>query len=308
MYTFNSYSYYLKSIYKQPAYRVSVDAGFTCPHRSRNQNNTGCLYCAGGGSRAPYLGKESDIRLQIRGAIDFLKKRYHAGVFLLYLQAFSGTNAEPPTLKRIYDFALSCAPFKELIISTRPDCIDREKTKLLKTYAENGLKVWVELGLQSASDDTLWRMNRRHTVKDFVTAFNLLKKNGIYVTIHLIFGLPGEGEEEIIHTARFVADLKPDGLKIHNLHILKSSPLYSEYLCGEIVTPCALHHRDFVVKALEYLPVETVIMRLTCDSPGDDLASPLSFFSKSRFYEEVKKEMILQKTWQGKKYNPKAIM
>lgn len=306
-YTFNTYSYYLKSIYKQAVYRVSVDAGFTCPHRSRTYNHTGCLYCAGEGSRAPYLGNERNIQLQIKGAIDFLKKRYNAEMYLLYFQAFSGTNADPATLKKIYDFALRCAPFKELIISTRPDCIDPEKTKLLRSYADNGIKVWVELGLQSASDDTLQRLNRRHTVEDFLSAFKLLKNNGIFVTIHLIFGLPGEGEQEIMHTARFVAGLKPDGLKIHNLHILKSSPLYSEFLCGEIVTPCSLRHRDFVIKTLEYLPRETVIMRLTCDSPRDDLAYPLCFWSKARFYDEVRKEMRLKKTWQGKMYKPLTV-
>jgi radical SAM protein (TIGR01212 family) len=300
--TFNSYSYYLKSIYKQPVYRVSVDAGFTCPHRTRSQNNTGCLYCAGAGSRAPYLGNEKDIKLQIKGAMEFLQKRYKAEEYLLYFQAFSGTNADPETLKKIYDFALNCGPFRELIISTRPDCIDPEKAGLLTTYAEKGLKVWVELGLQSASDDTLQRINRKHTVKDFLTAYALLKRNGIRVTVHLIFGLPGEGGREIMNTARFVAGLKPDGLKIHNLHILKSSPLYSEYLYGEIVTPCPLRHRDFVVQALEYLPRETVIMRLTCDSCREDLASPLCFWSKSRFYNEVRREMIRKKTWQGKKY------
>ncbi|MBN2439902.1 MAG: TIGR01212 family radical SAM protein [Spirochaetales bacterium] len=300
--TFNSYSYYLKSLYKQRVYRISVDAGFTCPHRERSINNSGCLYCSDHGSRAPYLGSETDIRSQIDGTILFLKKRYNAHVYILFFQAYSNTNAPPEKLKSIYDFALDCAPFKELIVSTRPDCIDEEKAKLLTSYKDRGLKVWVELGLQSASDDTLIRINRKHTVKDYLNAYALLKKYGISITTHLIFGLPGEGEEEIMKSVEFVADLNPDGIKIHNLHIRKSSPLFKTYLNGEIVLPSAERHRDYVISALEYLPQETVIMRLTCDTPRDDLASPLSFWNKSRFYEEVRKEMEKRNTWQGKKY------
>jgi uncharacterized protein len=303
--TFHTYSYYLRTLYKEPAYRISVDAGFTCPHRSRDKNTNGCIYCGSPGSRAPYLGEEDDIRRQIQGGIGFMKKRYNARLYLLYFQAFSNTNAPPERLKSIYDFALTCAPFKELIISTRPDCIDTEKAELISSYMERGLQVWVELGLQSACNSTLQRINRNHTTEDFLTAYSLLKKYGIKVAVHLIFGLPGEGMEEIMKTIAFIAPLQPDGVKIHNLHIVKSSPLYREYLAGEIITPTSLEHRNYVIQALEHLPQKTIIMRLTCDTPDDELASPLIFWKKSRFYDEVRKEMIRQNTWQGKKYTQK---
>ena len=303
--TFNAYSYYLKALYNEPAYRISIDAGFTCPHRSRDENTTGCIYCGNQGSRAPYLGNEDDIKRQIQGGIEFIKKRYNARIYLLYFQAFSNTNAPPSQLKSIYDFALSCAPFKELIISTRPDCIDKTKAELLSSYRERGLRVWVELGLQSACNATLKRINRNHTLEDFLAAYSLLISHGIKVAVHLIFGLPGEGKEEVMRTVSLIAPLQPDGIKIHNLHIVKSSPLFKEYLAGEIITPTSCEHRDYVIQALEYFPPETVIMRLTCDTPGEELASPLTFWNKSRFYREVREEMIKQNTWQGKKYTRK---
>ena len=302
LHTFNAYSYYLKCLYKETVYRVSVDGGFSCPHRGKDRNKPGCTYCDERGSRAYYLGEEVDLKKQIKGAISFLKKRYKAESFILYFQAFSGTYAAPYKLKQIYDDALSYAPFKEMIVSTRPDCINHEIAILLHSYKEAGLNVWVELGLQSASDTTLKRINRGHTVEDFIKAYNILKDKGISITIHIIFGLPGEGDRDILDTVRFVADIAPDGLKIHNLNIQKNTIIYNEYLKGELSVLSSQHHLMNVINALERIPAETVIMRLTCDTPKDNLIAPRNFWNKSRFYNELKEEMRRRDTWQGKLY------
>jgi len=318
---FRSYSEYLRERYGVPVYRVAIDAGFSCPHRGPDRSRPGCLYCDGSGARAPYLegaaggppsstedSLRQNIRRQIETAVGFLRRRYRAEQFLLYFQAFTNTYAPPPELARIYDFALACAPpgapFRELIVSTRPDCIDAAKADMLSAYRERSLEVWVELGLQSASDATLRRIRRGHTVREFTEAYELLRSRGLKLAAHLIFGLPGEGLEEILNTVRYLAALEPDGVKIHNLHVPKASPLAEEYAGGELAVPCAPRHLEYVIRSLELLPPRTLIMRLTCDTPRDRLAAPLAFAPKARFYQELRRRMEELGSRQGRFWTP----
>ncbi|MBN1411064.1 MAG: TIGR01212 family radical SAM protein [Spirochaetales bacterium] len=302
--TFYPYSFYLKREYGEPVYRVSLDAGFSCPNRGADRKNHGCLFCSEDGSRAPYLGNTKGIRQQVEGGIKFLEKRYGARRYVLYFQAFSNTYAETPELKKIYDFALSLHPFCEMVVSTRPDCITPEKADLLNSYNSDSLKVWVELGLQSAMDATLRRMNRGHTVNQFLEAYHLLRQKGIKLTIHLLFGLPGETVENMQKTVQFVSNLRPDGIKLHNLHIRFGAPLFTDFLKGEILPLSDVLYRELVIYTLEHLPPDTVIMRLTTDTQSRDLAAPRKFMDKSRFNTAVKSLMAERSTWQGKLYIP----
>jgi hypothetical protein len=297
---FNTYSNYLKTKYGKKVYRVSVDAGFSCPHRGEKRSNSGCIFCDEQGSRAPYLGEENNIKVQIEKSIAFLKNRYKVDDFMLYFQAFSNTNAPARELKRIYDYALSIYPFKELIVSTRPDCITEEIAELLYSYKNKSRDVWVELGLQSASDITLSRINRGHLLKDFLYAFNLCKNKGLKITVHLIFGLPGEGLKEIMNTIRLMAKLKPDGIKIHNINIVKGTELYKEYLKGEITVPGCKSHLEYIIKALEQLPPHTVIIRTLCDTISSKLAAPRNFPDKAEFIRMLTLEMEKRNTWQAR--------
>jgi radical SAM protein (TIGR01212 family) len=311
-----SYASYLKRKYGQTVYRVSVDAGFSCPNRGPDRRAPGCLYCDERGSRAPYLDHadaalegntegqhyswRQDLQEQIDAGRRFLHNRYGADLFILYFQAFSGTYAPVDKLRAIYDFALSCAPFRELAISTRPDCIDPAKAELLASYRKEDFDVWVELGLQSANEQSLRRVNRGHTVEDFDTAFRMCRRTGLKLTVHLIFGLPGEGIAEIRRTIDYVAGLKPEGVKIHNLHIPTRCPLYPEYLSGELSVPCAGRHLEYTIAALERLPADTVIMRLICDTPEALLAAPRGFPVKARFLSRLQEELDRKGTWQGR--------
>jgi radical SAM protein (TIGR01212 family) len=313
---FLSYAAYLKQKYGQAVYRVSVDAGFSCPNRGPDRSSPGCLYCDERGSRAPYLDFaneawaqkaaggskdwQQDLRRQIDTARGFLRSRYGADLYILYFQAFSGTYAPVDTLRTIYDFALGCAPFREFVVSTRPDCIDPSIAELLASYRKEDFDVWVELGLQSANDQSLRRINRGHTVEDFDRAFRICRSLDLKLTVHLIFGLPGEGIEEIRRTIDYLAGLKPEGIKIHNLHIPTGCPLYSEYLSGELNVPCAGRHLEYTIQALERLPRETVIMRLTCDTPEALLAAPRPFPAKARFLSRLREEMERRGSWQGR--------
>jgi len=314
---FFSYSNYLNQKYGESVYRVSLDAGFSCPNRGPDRSAPGCLYCDEHGSRAPYLGLtlesepahletdgqtdwRQDLRTQIDQSREFLRSRYGAQLYILYFQAFSGTYASVDELRRIYDFALSRGRFQELVVSTRPDCIDQPKAELLASYRREDFDVWVELGLQSANEQTLERINRGHTVSDFERAYRICQNLGLKLTVHLIFGLPGEGLREIRRTIDYVAALRPEGVKIHNLHVPKGCPLYAEYLSGELTVPSDRRHLEYTILALELLPPETVIMRLTCDTPEQLLAAPRHFSPKARFLSTLHRELEARDTWQGR--------
>jgi radical SAM protein (TIGR01212 family) len=313
---FRSYAGYLKRKYGRTVYRVSVDAGFSCPNRGPDRSAPGCLYCDERGSRAPYLesgepGRErnapvaerewqQDLGGQIDSAKRFLVDRYGADQYILYFQAFSGTYAPVDRLRAIYDFALGRGPFRELVVSTRPDCIDPARAELLASYRRADFDVWVELGLQSGIEESLRRINRGHTVEDFLRASRICRQSGLKLAVHLIFGLPGEGAEEILRTIDTITALRPEGVKIHNLHIPKGCPLYLEYLGGELTVPCAERHLEYTIAALERLPKDTVVMRLTCDTPDTLLAAPRHFPGKSRFLSRLRAEMTRRGAWQGR--------
>ena len=306
-----TYSRYLRQRHGRLVYRVAVDAGFTCPNRHGGRNGAGCTYCAEDGSRAPYLNApapdaweacETALRAQIGEARRFLVHRYGAEGFILFFQAYSGTNAPVAVLRRVYDAGLAAGVFVGLNVATRPDCIDAAKADLLASYTARGLEVWVELGLQSANDDTLRRTRRGHTVEQFLDAFRILRDRGIKVAAHLILGLPGEGRVEIERTALFLASLGIDGVKLHNLHIPAGTALAREYAMGEVVAPGPERHIENVIAVIERLPPSTVIMRLLCETPAERLLAPRGFPEKQSFTARLVAAMRARGARQGRLY------
>jgi radical SAM protein (TIGR01212 family) len=310
---YTSYAAYLRRRHGERVYRVAVDAGFSCPHRSADRLSGGCTFCGQGGSRAPYLGPAESgpgrpgspaalrsLRAQIARGTAFLERRYGAHAFILYFQAFSNTLAPSAALRATYDAGLAAGPFRGLVVSTRPDCVDRERAALLASYVSREREVWVELGLQSACGRTLRRIRRGHGAAAFERAFGLLRERGLRVAPHLIFGLPGEGWEEIEATVELVARLGADGVKIHNLHVPFGTPLAGEARAGELPVLSPERHLDYVIRALERLPRSTVVMRLTCDTPPDRLALPRRFVDKAAFRRRLAAEMAARDTWQGR--------
>jgi radical SAM protein (TIGR01212 family) len=307
-----TYSRYLRERHGCKVYRVAVDAGFGCPNRAGGRSGGGCSFCSQAGSRAPYLGPAADdppagcaeiarsLGMQVDSTISFLRRRYAADAFILYFQPYSNTNAALEELKQAYDAGLALAPFRGLNVATRPDCIDQGKARLLASYRDQGLEVWVELGLQTIHDDTLRRIGRGHTMEDFRRAWGLLKENGLNVAVHLIFGLPGEGFTHIVETAEEVARLGLDGVKIHNLHIPRGTRLETELRKGEVTVPSAERHLEYCIAAIERLPPRTVVMRLVCDTPREELAAPRAFWKKEAFTSRLAAEMKARGSFQGR--------
>jgi len=312
-----SYSAYLRRRHGCRVYRVAVDAGFSCPNRRDGRASSGCSYCHADGSRAPYLdtrgpgvpgctdpgagpGSKESLQSQVRRGIEFLSRRYGAEGFILFFQAYSNTNAPVAQLARIYETGLSLAPFLGLNVATRPDCMDGEKADLLASYLDRGLEVWVELGLQTANDETLRRIRRGHTSAAFASTLRMLKDRGLKVAAHLIFGLPGEGWSDIMGTAEFAASLGVDGVKIHNLLIPRGTLLARQHLMGEVTAPAAARYLEYTLAAIERLPPDAVIMRVTCDALPADTVSPRFFWAKQEFTARLESEMRARGARQGR--------
>jgi hypothetical protein len=239
------------------------------------------------------------IRKQVEEGMAFLRRRYDSKEFILYFQAYTNTYGNLEELKRLYDYALSLAPFRQLVVSTRPDCLPPPVVDLLRSYQTPEREVWVELGLQSGNDESLIRLNRGHTVQDFRESHDRLTRAGIKTIVHLILGLPGEGREEKEKTARLLHDFNPRGVKFHNLHIPAGTLLYEEYLRGEVSVSSLNRHRDEIIFFLERISPETVVMRLSTDTPGGAPA-PRRFGNKNVLYQALEAEMRRRGTRQGR--------
>lgn len=299
---FYTYSSYLRRRHGGKTYRVAVDAGFSCPNRLLGRESEGCSFCDSRGGRAEYLGSAESLREQVRRGVEFLGRRYGAEHFALYFQAYTSTFGTPEELRRIYDAGLAGHPFRELIVSTRPDAVDPARAALLASYRREDRDVWVELGLQSAHDETLRAVKRGHDVADFRRAFQELRDAGVYIAVHVINGLPGEGLREIEETAALLAAVRPDGVKIHNLHVPRGTGLYRDFLAGGMTLPSSRRQLRYAARMIELLPPDTVIMRVSCDTPKDYRALPRRVIPKQQLYAALTEELEKRGSWQGKYY------
>lgn len=263
---------YLQKQFGTKVYKVSVDAGFTCPNRDGTVGHGGCTYCNAYGSGNGL--RKTDIPGQIKKGIAFAKERYRAKKFIVYFQAFTNTYAPVEDLQRIYDQAFCDPDIVALSIGTRPDCIDDQKLQLINSYAQN-YEVWVEYGLESSWDRTLKLVNRLHTYQDFCDAVEMTKTYPkIKMATHVILGLPGETKEDMITTVQRVAALGLHGIKIHSLYIEKNTGMYRYYQKNPFPLMSLDEYAQLVVKALTYLPKDMVIHRITGDPIGPELFLP----------------------------------
>ena len=302
---YRSYSQYLRERFGCRVYRVCLDGGFTCPNRDGTYGTGGCTYCSEEGSwgerKGPRGGTSPSLEDQVAREIGRVRKRYGAERFTAYFQAYSGTYAPVGRLKELYDRALSMSgDFVGLAIGTRPDCVDGEKLDMIAGYIESGLDVWIEYGLQSANDSTLDAVNRGHTVEDFVDAVRETKNRGIKVMAHVIIGLPGEGKSHVLRTASLLAGLRVEGVKIHNLNILRNTPMAMLYEQGG-VRPLSLEaYADLVVDFLERIPRRTVIGRVSADAHHSVLIEPRWSLNKQEILRVIDDNFRRRSTRQGR--------
>jgi len=277
---YNDLNRWLRLIFGGRVQKVTVDAGLTCPNRDGSISVGGCIFCNPQGSGSGAYSKGISITRQIENGKKYLSKRYKANMFLAYFQAFTNTYAPVNILKRLYDEALAVKGVVGLSIGTRPDCVDNSILELLEDYTENYL-IWVEFGMQSIHDKTLKLINRGHNFECFQKIAEATKKHGVKVCAHVILGLPGEDRKMMLDTARKLADIHIDGVKIHLLYVIKGTLLANMYQNGEYVCLEQNEYAELVCDFLELLPPDVVIHRITGDPHPDELVAPLWSLDKN---------------------------
>jgi uncharacterized protein len=299
----NSKRYYdLKSYWRNlfgcKVYKLPIDAGFTCPNRDGRVAVGGCIYCDGRGSQLRHAGPLPGITEQIDKGKAYYTVNRQAGKFIAYFQTFTNTYGDPDALKRLYDEALSQPDVVGLSVGTRPDCVPGETIKIFEEYARSR-HIWLEFGLQSIHDRTLSLLNRGHDAAVFLDAVRRIAGRGIHLCIHIIVGLPGETRSDILETARALAGLPIQGIKIHSLLALKGTVLGDRYEKGEIALISRNEYIMTVCDILEILPPGLVIQRLTADGYKDIFLGPAWAVNKLDVLNGIDQELKRRQSWQG---------
>ena len=288
--------YFLRQRYGRKACKIPIDGGFTCPNRDGSRGVGGCTFCSARGSGD--FAASGSVTEQIEKGAAMMRKKWKDAALIPYFQAFTGTYAPIERLRELYEEALSHPQAEGLCIATRADCITDECAQYLRALSERTF-LMVELGLQSASDETARRINRGHTFDEFLEGYH--KLDGIFRCVHLINGLPGESRADMCRTAERVAALEPDAVKIHLLHVLKGTPLAEEYLSGALTPMSREEYVATVCDQLELLPYDTVIERVTGDGAEEQLLAPEWSKRKLVVQNEIDKELYRRNSYQSKR-------
>jgi radical SAM protein (TIGR01212 family) len=297
---YNDFNTYLRSVFGCRVQKITVDAGLTCPNRDGTLSTGGCIFCNSRGSGTGAHTQGLTITDQVTQGKKYLGRRYKAEKFLVYFQSFSNTYAPVDKLQKLYDEALADGDVVGLSIGTRPDCVDLPVLELLQAYAGQRL-IWIEYGLQSASDKTLELINRGHDVRSFKNAVNATLNRGIKICAHVILGLPGETRKDMLHTARTIAELGVDGVKLHLLYVVKGTALETLYRQGNYRCLEQREYIDLVCDFLEHIPPQMVIQRLTGDPHPDELVAPQWSRNKSDTLRKINDTLEERDSWQGSK-------
>ncbi|MBO8158500.1 TIGR01212 family radical SAM protein [Thermosyntropha sp.] len=296
---YHSLNYHLRYKFGQKVFKLPLDAGFTCPNRDGTLSREGCYFCSARGS-GDFAGERgADIRKQIGQMQEVMHKKWKNGLYIAYFQAFTNTYAPVERLRILYDTAISCPGVVGLAIATRPDCLPDDVLDLLAEFNQQTY-LWVELGLQTVHEKTSRLVNLGYTYDTFLKSLSKLNERKIEAVAHIILGLPGETEEEMLTTGKTVASLPIQGLKIHLLHLMKGTPLMRFYEEGKLKFLTKEEYVRMVVDILEYVPENVVIHRLTGDSPRDLLVGPKWSLKKWEVLNSIDEEFIKRNTWQGR--------
>ncbi len=294
--------YFKNTGYTERVYKVTVDAGFSCPNRDGKISREGCIYCNNEGFNPNIRRPASSIEEQIAEGVEILRDRKKAGKFIVYFQAFTNTYASADRLKEIYDTIKNFRDVVGLSIATRPDCVDEDIIGLIGSYTRH-YDVWIEYGLQTIHNETLRKINRGHSYADFLKAVDITRRHsGIKICAHMILGLPFEDEAMIINSAREIGKFKFEGIKLHPLHVIRNTTLEKLYNDKAFKVLNLDEYVGLAVRYLECIHPQTVIQRISADCSGDLLAAPEWIRDKSKVLSAIDKELEERDTRQGRLY------
>lgn len=265
---------YYKQRFGHKMYKASISLDVTCPNRDGSKGRGGCIFCSAGGS-GEFSEAPGDVSSQIDAAIARVERKAgdDAG-YIAYFQSFTNTYCAPEYLDGAISQAASHDRVEAVSIATRPDCLPEDILDVIRRHSAK-IPVFVELGLQTASDGTAEVINRCYETAVYRKAVADLHAAGANVITHVIFGLPGETEEDMLDTVRYAADCGTDGIKFTCLYVLKGTPLEELWRAGKVEVLGQEEYFGIVGKALELLPEDTVVHRLTGDGPKSLLLAPM---------------------------------
>ena len=282
---YKTLSAYLKEKYGGRITKICIDGGFSCPNRDGTVGIGGCIYCGERGA-----GEHIDCLLGIREQVKARLDSGRSDGYIAYFQNFTNTYAPVPVLKERYDSALISDKIVALAIGTRPDCIDDEIASLLASYKDR-VDVWVELGLQTASDATAEIINRGYSTEVYHRAVRILRSYGIPFVTHMIIGLPGEGEVEVDATVDAINWSGSWGVKIHSIYVMQGTKLAEMYEAGKYTPPTRDEYVRLCARSLSRLNPDIIVHRITGDCPDGLLVAPEWNKDKNTLINAVRAEL-----------------
>lgn len=298
---YHSLDYALKSRFGEKFYKISLDAGFTCPNRDGSLGTRGCIFCSRGGSGDFAASRKLSVTEQIEAGRSQTAAKYHGNGYIAYFQAYTNTYGPLPYLRKVFSEAIAHPDIRILSIATRPDCLGEDCLDLLEILNRQK-PVWVELGLQTIHPSTARLIRRGYDLPVFEKAVAGLRSRGIPVIVHVILGLPGETDTMMLDTVRYLNSLDIQGIKFQLLHVLRGTDLADLYEQNPFRLPSLDEYVRLLGDCLCTLRPDIVIHRLTGDGPGDLLIAPQWTRDKRRVLNQLHSYLKEKDLWQGKDY------
>lgn len=281
-----SFNKFLREKFGCKVYKIAIDGGFTCPNRDSTIDTRGCIFCSAGGSGDFASDRNLSIYEQIETGKKLVEKKNKSGKYIAYFQAFTNTYAPCSILKKKFEEAINHPDIVAVSVATRPDCLEDDTFELLCELNKKK-PVFVELGLQTIHQKTADYIRRGYDLSVFDNAVKRLKKTGVNIVVHLIFGLPDESFSDMMQSVQYVVDSGVDGVKFQLLHILRGTDLEKEYFLGNVKPLEMDEYLHILYSALKLLPDNMVVHRVTGDGAKKDLIAPLWSADKKRVLNAV---------------------
>ncbi len=299
----NSYGHYLRRRFGCRVSKVNVDAGFTCPNRDGSKGTGGCIYC----NNVSFSPKETvaviPLEEQMAAGMEYHRQRLKSEKFLIYFQKYTNTYASVELLRDLYYRALKHPDVLGISVGTRPDSLSGQALELLTEIAETHY-VCLELGLQSMDDDILNRINRGHTLDDFVQTVQRASGRGFDICAHLIHGFPGENSDQFLQAADLMASLPINAIKLHQLHAVEGTELAEMYYRGEFIPISLSEYVNTAADFLERLPSRIAVQRLYGSAPLEISVAPRWGLKNNQMWYAVINELVRRDSWQGRLLSP----
>lgn len=296
---YNTLSNYYMYKYNKKVAKISLNAGFSCPNKDGTKGKGGCTYCSKLGSGDFAGNPTQSLKEQFLAIKDVISAKWPDTLYIPYLQANTNTYGSIERLKQVYNELLNLDKnVCEISIATRADCLEDEKIALLNEINQK-IPVQIELGLQTSNEITAKQINRGSSNAELVSAVSRLRKNNIEIVIHIINGLPGETEEDMLNTIEFINKLDIQGIKIHSLCVLKNTKMGDDYIKHPFKLQTLEEYVDITIKQIRHLRKDIIIHRLSADAALDDLIAPLWTRKKLVVMNEIDKKMRKLNCYQG---------